>query len=526
MKIVCKALCFIMLFIGLFLGMDRFFYDKSNTSPVWEIIQNPKSKELDILFIGSSHAYTAINPLIINEALGLHTAVLSSSAQPMDLAYADLKTLLHYKKPRVIVLEAYSVEGSAKDIYSQGKEGYLYNDLDGVRNPFYRACMVSEVLDWSRWLEGFSQLFRPMLTWKRLSNVINPPESYGNKKFGAILGFEPRSGINKEGVRKLVKMDVLEQANIAKLDLQPDEKTIVQDYNGFFPHFYKFIQLADQENIPVYIIKSPVARSGYVDLMKEIERVSRQYKIVKGVYNYNTQLTTIGLSIEDFFDSGHLNRVGSGKFTVFLTDRIGDRLNRKPDYSKVCYYKDESAEPLPNGLYRYRVETFPNSLLRFVIKDQKGKIIKKTLYGKQNYIDMRRIGYNNLLYFNIRPETQYPDTISPEERDFKFMKDQGLLQNYSKEYLEIEQQENEIRLFNRYQEVPVLYAFYVFRNGKRITQQAYSQNNKFKYKFSTPGKYEIRAEIKTKEKLYNFKSARIAPILFYGNELKLPKETF
>lgn len=522
MKIARKVLCFVLLFMGLFLALNQFFYDKSNTSPVWEMIQDPKSEDLDILFIGSSHAFTAINPLIINEALGIHTAVLSASAQPMDLAYADLKTLLHYKKPRVIVYEVFGANKLSKELCALGKEGYLYNDLDGVRNPFYRARMVTELLDYNRWLEGFSQLFRPMLTWKRFNNIINQPESYGNNPYGNILGFFPKEGLYKKGIKEQLKVDTLEHNNIAKLSKSTYSKTGTGDESESFYFLHKFLQLTDQENIPVYIIKSPVARDGYVSLMKEVEQVSRQHTSVKGLYNYNTQLTAIGLTIEDFFDSGHLNRIGSGKFTVYLTDRIGERLHKTPDYSKVCYYKNESAELLPDGLYRYRVDTFPNSLVKFVVKDRKGKILKETLYEEKKYIDMERVGYNRSLYFKIKPQKIFSETISPEERDFKFMNDQGKLQNYSREFLEIEQQGNEIRLTNRYKEIPVLYAFYVYRNGNVINKQEYSQINTFTHKFLLPGKYEIKAEIKTKEKFFDFKSAKIAPIQFASGTLQLP----
>ena len=526
MKIVRKALCFVCIFTGLFLALDHIFWDKSNTSPVWEMIQDSKSDDLDILFIGSSHAYTTINPLIINEALGIRTAVLSTSAQPMDLAYADLKTLLQYKKPKVIVFEAFKVKGLAKELCKLGKEGYLYNDLDGVRNPFYRARMVTEVLDYNRWLEGFSQLFRPMLTWKRFNNIMNPPKSYGNKSYGNLLGFFPKEGLYKKGIKEQLKVDTLEQNNIAKLRNITDSKTGPGDESDSFYFLHKFLQLTDQENIPVYIIKSPVARDGYVSLMKEVEQVSRQHTSVKGIYNYNTQLTAIGLSIEDFFDSGHLNRIGSGKFTMYLTDRIGERLHKKPDYSKVCYYKNESVELLPNGLYRYHVDTFPNSLVKFVVKDRKGKILKATPYEEKMNIDMKRVGYNKSLYFKIKPKKKFSETISPEERDFKFMVDEGKLQNYSREFLEIEQKGNEIRLTNQYQEIPVLYAFYVYRNGYMINKQAFSQINTFTHKFLLPGKYEIKAGIKTKEKFFDFKSAKIAPILFASGTLQLPQNTF
>ena len=523
MKIVRKVLCFVLLFTGMFLALDHIFYDKSNTSPVWEMIQDPKSGELDILFIGSSHAYTAINPLIINEALGIRTAVLSASTQPMDLAYADLKTLLHYKKPKVIVLEAFKVKHLAKELCELGKEGRLYNDLDGVRNPFYRARMVTEVLDYNRWLEGFSQLFRPMLTWKRFNNIMNPPKSYGNKPHGNILGFFPYEGLYKKGIKEQLKVDMLERKNIANVKKITDAKTGTGEESDSFNFLHKFLQLTDQENIPVYIIKSPVARDGYVSLMKEVEQVSRQHTSVKGLYNYNTQLTAIGLTIEDFFDDGHLNRIGSGKFTVYLTDRIGERLHKKPDYSKVCYYKNESVESLTNGLYRYRVDTFPNSLVKFVVKDRKGKIMKETPYGKKMHIDMERVGYNKSLYFKIKPKKKFSETISPEERDFKFMVDEGVLQSYTKEHLDIKQHDNEMVIVNSFKEVPVQYQFQVYYNGQSVKLQPYSDNNVLEFRFVKPGTYNIRAYVKTKDKPYDLKGYKISPILFSNEGLKLPK---
>lgn len=523
MKIIRKALCFILIFLGLFLALDQFFFDKSNTSPVWEMIQDSKSKELDILFIGSSHAFTAINPIIINEALGIRTAVLGTSAQPMDLAYADLKILLKYKKPKIIVFEALKTKDLAKEICELGREGYLYNDIDAVRNPFYRIQMVTDILDYSRWLEGFSQLFRPMLTWKRLGVVMAPPESYGNKSFGNLLGFLPKEGIYRGAVKSQLNLKKLEQENFTAIERLSGDSSIIMDEKESFYFFHKFLQLTDKENIPVYIIKSPVARSGYVDLMKDIEKVSSQHKSVRGIYNYNTQLTSIGLTAEDFYDSGHLNRVGAGKFTIFLTDRIGKKLHKKPDYSKVCYYKDEYVESLSNGLYRYHVETFPNSSIKFTVKDRRGNILKETPYSQKNYIDMERVGYNKVLFFKIKPKKKFQNTVSPQERDFRFMKDQGVLQDYSRDYLETRQQDNEIHLTNHYQDVPVQYAFYVFRNGNRIYQQAYSQNNTFHYKFTVPGRYEIKAEIRTKEKFYDFKSAKITPIIFGADGLRVPE---
>lgn len=275
---------------------------------------------------------------------------------------------------------------------------------------------------------------------------------------------------------------------------------------------YKFLQLTDRENIPVYIIKAPVARAGYVEFMKEVEKVSRQHKSVKGIYNYNTQLTSIGLSVEDFFDSGHLNRIGAGKFTVFLTEKIGKKLNRKPDYSKVCYYKNESMRKIGANHFRYSVETFPNSLVQFIVFDNKMKKVKETAYGEKRFIDMERIGNKNRLYFRIKPRKKYADTVPVQQLLFKFMKDEGVLKKYNLNSLEIKTEHNSIVVNNKYKETPVFYTFVVFQNNRKIKELPYSSENKFSYEFKYPGKYKILAYVKAKDKTVDDRKALQIPI--------------
>ena len=493
----------------LFLTLDRVFYDKRNTFPVWDMIQDSEGKELDILFMGNSHAFTSVNPILINEALKIKTVVLGSSAQPMELTYANLKVLLQYKKPKAIVLEANTLVTTVDELCKQGREGNLYTNIDAIRNPFYRACMVAEVLDYRHWLEGFSQLFRPMLAWKRLANIHSQSGEYGNLNYANLLGFLPKEGAY---VKTSVNLAEREQKNIAETKKEKGIATGESTNTTSISYLHKFLQLTDRENIPVYIIKAPVARAGYVEFMKEVERISLQHKSVKGVYNYNTQLTSIGLTVEDFFDSGHLNRVGAGKFTVFLTDKIGKKLNRKPDYSKVCYYKDEALEKLSNGLYRYRIDTFPNSLIRFVVKDGKGKVLRETPYSQTNYIDMKRIGFNRSLYFNIKPVKYFPETISPEQTNFKFMKDKGVFENYDLKSLDIKLEGNVITVKNNYRRVPVYYTYVVYQNNKKLKEYPYSEQNVFSYKFKDPGKYMILAYVKTKDKLYDDRKSLKVPV--------------
>ena len=509
MRILRKAICFSLIFLGLFLALDQIFYDKSNTSQVWEMIQDPKSKDIDILFMGNSHAFTAINPVIINESLNINSTMLGSPSQPMELTYSNLKVLLRYKKPKAIVLEANVLNGDVDTICKQGKEGFLYNNIDAVRNPVYRAKMVIEILDSSRWLEGFSQLFRPMLVWKRLDNLINPIESYNNKSFGNVLGFFPKDHVFSHD--KLQEEIVeLERKNIADAEKVTDNRFIAEKYKEHLTYLHKFLDLTDRENIPVYIIKNPAIFGSFVGLMKEVEKVSRQHKSVKGVYNYNMKMTQMGLLLEDFYDRGHLNRIGAVKLTTYLTDRIGSKLHKHPDYSKVSYYKNESMEKQEGNLFRYKIETFPNSLVKFIVYDNKNRKVKETSFSEKQFIDMERIGYKNKLFFSIQPLHTYENTIPVQQMEFKFIKDKGALQNFEVKNLGINVHENRIEIRNNFKEIPVFYTYVVYQNGRKIKELPYSSESLFRYEFKYPGKYRILAYIKTKDKNFDISSLPVS----------------
>lgn len=522
MKRVHKVLCFCIIFIGLFLALDHIFYDKSNTSQAWEFIQDSSSRDIDILFMGSSHAFTAINPVIINEALNINTLVLGSSAQPIQLTYVDLKTLLHYKKPKALVIEAFSLTRSVKGICDIKKEGYLYNDIDAIRNPYYRALAVGEVLDYTRWLEGFSQLFRPLMTWKRLIKFIHPKLIDADDDYSHILGFKPRTHLLND---KRINLKLLERKSIELKDSISNSKEIYIRHKNSFVYLEKIFELAKKENIKVFIIKTPVANLDEFDarILNEVRKIAKKYKNVKGVYNFNEEITSIGLNISDFHDSGHLNYIGATKFTVFLTKRIGNLINREPDYSKVCYYKDSSFKKLKNGKYRYIVNSFPNSLVKFIVRDHNKKLVFERPYSKKNFIDMNRVGFDNQLFFSVRPIDFYPNTVPVESVELKFIKDQGVLSDFSKQHLNVEVKNKQIKLENNYNKVPVRFAYFIYRNSTIISKQLYSDKKDYQYKFEKPGSYKIVAFIKTKGKGYDLKTVTLSPVIVDDNRIDLPK---
>lgn len=76
------------------LGMKYFYEQEKNT--------------VDVLALGSSHAFEDINTGILYDSYGISAYVLAGSVQPYWNTYYYLKEALKTQKPKVVLLEAYA----------------------------------------------------------------------------------------------------------------------------------------------------------------------------------------------------------------------------------------------------------------------------------------------------------------------------------------------------------------------------------------------------------------------------------
>lgn len=396
-----------MIFVLIFGMLEVIFYNKRYVSEAWDIVQN-EDETIDILFMGNSHMYCGVNPVILNESLGLNTVVLGSSAQFMDLAYENLKVVLKYNKPKVIAFEASTLMGSSTDKVLNESQGFVFNNADGINNFIYKCMEISKILKPKDWLQGYFQLLRPTEMWNRYK-YVNQETKRDN-----VLGYKSRNIVTDE-----------------EFNLNEVEEFYIEKYNeGYIEKipeihiqsFKDFLDLTKKENIPVYIIKVPTGESNdrYIGNMNYIREMTKEYDNVNVIHDFTTDISSIGLEHDDFCDSGHLNRMGASKFTKYLVEKIGKMINIEPDFSKVNYYYNESANELGNGLYRYTVETFGNSQISFRLTEN-GKTINKTDFSDINYIDIPKLSEEQKLYFYIKPKNIYENTVQCNQVSFSLM---------------------------------------------------------------------------------------------------------
>lgn len=74
----------------------KYFFDSASQSPeteMWKAFYEEPENSIDVIFLGSSHIYNGVNPLVFYEETGLTGFDLASSSQDIPTGYFYLLKL-------------------------------------------------------------------------------------------------------------------------------------------------------------------------------------------------------------------------------------------------------------------------------------------------------------------------------------------------------------------------------------------------------------------------------------------------
>lgn len=367
---IIRALSFVLVFVlGLCL-LDKVFYSTKGVSDVWSVIQEG-DEEIDILVMGNSRAYTAIDTVALSQAYGKNVYTLGSGAQFMEMTYENLKVVLKYKKPKYIILEAYSPITNNKADMQSFKIGNMMQNFDGIQNYLYKANAIRKTFKWNTLPEGMFQLFRPTETWTRWNIIENKEwseDAHGyleRKKYQTSdVSIEELQKANQEAY-KYIRYDVPEWNKVA---------------------LEKFLALAEKEGIEVFVYNAPTKLSDFSAYMKDIEQICEKYENVKSVEDMHFHMVEMGLEETDFYDGGHLNRRGAEKFTEYYGEQISKYVfggNITPNWDNVFGYKSESVTE-QDGQFVYQMDNWSEDCLYQFALYQNGKRVDLQNYSENN----------------------------------------------------------------------------------------------------------------------------------------------
>ncbi len=321
MKIfIKKAAIFFLIFLflnGILAGLlvvPRHFLDRAGgrmPGEWWDDFYAQKNDSIDIIFLGSSHAYSGFDPRVINEKIGLNAFVMSSGSQNPLGSYFVLREALKTQHPKLVVLETFW-----QTTYTDGDRAgsffriYPYMKFGENKISFFRASPFNK----------FIYLVYPSLQFKE--SILALPRLISGKFKRNITyhGYVAAGGLPPAPLREVAATTPFDVAAI-------DQKNI--------EYLHKIVALCRENNIPLVFVTAPV-RQDMVDALGNYDQVHAvtaelaEKMQVPYIDYVMSNRTTHLFSSTDFIDSGHLNQAGAAKLSDDFSRRSKDFFTSTP----------------------------------------------------------------------------------------------------------------------------------------------------------------------------------------------------
>lgn len=257
---------------------------------------------IDILALGSSHTYSAVNPYLIEQKTGLKAYNFCTQQQPIWITYYYFKEALKTQNPKYVVLDVHMVLVGDKDY---AEESVNRDAIDKMKMSKNKIEVINVSIDKNE--DIISYYFNIIKYHSRYKELTD------NDYKIAFLG----ETVDNKGYKKLPKTDYI----FPDKKINSDET--IEIYSKNLEYFNKIIDLAEEKDINIILIKTPADYNE--EMIKKLNNIT-EIAADKNVLflNYIEKIDVLKLDYKnDFYDGGHLNEYGSIKLTKQLINDAG-----------------------------------------------------------------------------------------------------------------------------------------------------------------------------------------------------------
>ena len=127
---------------------------------------------VDLLILGSSHAYQNINPMILWKDAGIAAYDLCGSITPLWNSYYFLKEAVKTQSPRLVILEAYCLTQP----YEYMDDSRIIKNVYGLKPSENKLDALKVSAPEDRWVEFATARWRPPTSARtRMTRPSMPP---------------------------------------------------------------------------------------------------------------------------------------------------------------------------------------------------------------------------------------------------------------------------------------------------------------------------------------------------------------
>lgn len=278
----------------------------------WDVFYEIEENTLDVLVIGSSHAYVNINPVVMYDKEGIAAFNLCASMQPMWNSYYFIKEALKYQTPELIILEGYGT--CYNDNYTEYGENtdiaprVIKNNF-GMKWSLTKLQSIITSVPKERRGEFIIEL---MQTHNRYES-LNESDFKEIGKYPEGKTWRGQADRMDSEINEYPEYSILQETGTNEMTPKTEE------------YYRKILQLAQDEGIPLCVVLTP-----YPSIKDTDKRTFNTAKLIAEEYgadfvDFNTAYfyEDIGLDFAtDYADVVHMNNNGNEKFSTYFADYL------------------------------------------------------------------------------------------------------------------------------------------------------------------------------------------------------------
>ncbi len=315
-----KGLLFILILLAGLKAAVLLLYPSNEIVRTWQRFYALEKGEVELLVVGSSHAYSTFDTSVIFQTTGMESYILATNSQNAVQAYFNVKEALHYQRPKAIILEAFSLDNNNNWRYGDtpDRDWKKESNIDGMRFGLTKLEAVMEQYERENWSYALLPIARCHGNWENIVTVGS------NLRFltGGMEGFS-----SFRPSWSVMSAETAEQ--YAQAAYNPAE-WVISETNEL--HFRKLAALCREEGIPFYVVMAPmydvyIQSMNYDSCTDKVAALAESEGV--SFLDCNLYYDEIGLTAEDFEDVfntyHHLNGSGAEKVSRFVMETLYGR---------------------------------------------------------------------------------------------------------------------------------------------------------------------------------------------------------
>ena len=276
---------------------------------------------VDVVFLGTSHAYHSFNPEVIDDILPITSHSLGIPGDNIQIVYHEIRSILRSQQPDLILVDAFSLS------MSNWLDGpYIYRFLNASFAPpnIISAADILFKNDYDWW--NYFPLIRNNQDWKNLDKLMSNP----------VSNTPPEYPENPQGHAPLTT--IITDADYAAIPME-DFLPLPEHY---LTYLQKVIDTTRKENVQLAFVDT--LWKGFENPFYDLYDRSKEFRLLSKeaipYYDFRTYPLAYDWSQIHMYDRDHPSEFGSLIISVRTAELISTMLGLPIDQQKLAWYQN------------------------------------------------------------------------------------------------------------------------------------------------------------------------------------------